>query len=52
MIIVYLLLCVQPEVVLTEEEKDIKAYLSEGDPLPLQILDTVIAPYWKQEPYK
>ncbi|KAL3052487.1 hypothetical protein OYC64_005101 [Pagothenia borchgrevinki] len=43
---------IEPEVVLTEEEKDIKAYLSEGDPLPLQILDTVIAPYWKQEPYK
>ncbi|KAF3849884.1 hypothetical protein F7725_019603 [Dissostichus mawsoni] len=43
---------IEPEVVLTEEEKAIKAYLSEGDPLSLQILDTVIAPYWKQEPYK
>ncbi|KAJ4928955.1 hypothetical protein JOQ06_004577 [Pogonophryne albipinna] len=43
---------IEPEVVLTEDEKAIKAYLSEGDPLPSQILDTVIAPYWKQEPYK
>ncbi|XP_063757950.1 adenylate kinase 9 [Eleginops maclovinus] len=43
---------IEQEMVLTEEEKAIKAYLSEGDPLPLQILDTVIAPYWKQEPYK
>ncbi|KAM7395370.1 hypothetical protein PAMA_006910 [Pampus argenteus] len=39
------------EVVLTDEEKAIKAYLSYGDPLTPHILDMVIAPYWKQEPY-
>lgn len=36
---------------LTDEEKVIKAYLSDGDPLTPQILDMVIEPYWKQEPY-
>nr|XP_040016288.1 adenylate kinase 9 isoform X3 [Gasterosteus aculeatus aculeatus] len=41
----------QQEVVLTDEEEAIKAYLSDGDPLTPQILDMVIAPYWKQEPY-
>ncbi|XP_044232196.1 adenylate kinase 9 isoform X1 [Thunnus albacares] len=39
------------EVVLTDEEKAIQAYLSDGEPLAPQILDMVIAPYWKQEPY-
>ncbi|XP_029281159.1 LOW QUALITY PROTEIN: adenylate kinase 9 [Cottoperca gobio] len=42
---------IEQEEVLTDEEKAIKAYLSDGDPLTPQILDTVIAPYWKQEPY-
>ncbi|XP_054474711.1 adenylate kinase 9 [Anoplopoma fimbria] len=41
----------EQEVVLTDEEKAIKAYLSDGDPLTPQILDMVIAPYWKEEPY-
>lgn len=41
----------QHEVVLTEDEKSIKAYLSDGDPLAPHILDMVIAPYWKKEPY-
>ncbi|XP_071335378.1 adenylate kinase 9 isoform X3 [Trachinotus anak] len=41
----------EQEVALTDEEIAIKAYLSDGDPLTPQILDTVIAPYWKQEPY-
>lgn len=36
---------------LTDEEKAIKAYLSDGEPLTPQILDMVIEPYWKQEPY-
>ncbi|XP_008299656.1 adenylate kinase 9 [Stegastes partitus] len=39
------------EVVLTDEEMAIKAYLSSGDPLNPQILDMVIATFWKQEPY-
>ncbi|XP_058469998.1 adenylate kinase 9 [Solea solea] len=41
----------EPKVVLTDEEMAIKAYLSNGDPLSPQVLDMVIAPYWKQEPY-
>nr|XP_046228264.1 adenylate kinase 9 [Scatophagus argus] len=41
----------EQEVELTDEEKAIKAYLSDGDPLSSQILDMVIRPYWKQEPY-
>lgn len=44
-------LCPQQEMLLTEE-KAIKAYLSDGDPLSPQILDMVVKPYWKQEPYK
>ncbi|XP_076612348.1 adenylate kinase 9 isoform X2 [Chaetodon auriga] len=41
----------EQEVILTDEEKAIKAYLSDGDPLSPQILDMVVRPYWKQEPY-
>ncbi|KAM8832237.1 adenylate kinase 9 isoform 2-T2 [Spinachia spinachia] len=40
------------EVVLTDEEEAIRAYLSDGDPLTPQTLDMVIAPFWKEEPYK
>ncbi|XP_026196504.1 adenylate kinase 9 isoform X2 [Anabas testudineus] len=39
------------EVELTDEEKAIKAYLSDGEPLTPEILNELIAPYWKQEPY-
>ncbi|KAK9531540.1 hypothetical protein VZT92_010959 [Zoarces viviparus] len=41
----------EQEVVLTVEEKAIKGYLSDRKPLTPQILDKVIAPLWKQEPY-
>ncbi|XP_034755966.1 adenylate kinase 9 isoform X5 [Etheostoma cragini] len=41
----------EQEVVLTDEEMAIKAYLSDGDPLTPEILDMIIAPYWNQEPY-
>lgn len=36
---------------MTEEEIAIKTYLSSGVPLSSEILDRVLAPYWKQEPY-
>ncbi|XP_024863203.1 adenylate kinase 9 isoform X2 [Kryptolebias marmoratus] len=39
------------DVSMTEEEMAIKAYLSSGDSLSPEILDMVITPYWKQEPY-
>ncbi|XP_026174949.1 adenylate kinase 9 isoform X2 [Mastacembelus armatus] len=41
----------EQEVVLTNEEMIIKAYLSDGDPLTPEVLDMLIAPYWKQEPF-
>ncbi|XP_029352962.1 adenylate kinase 9 [Echeneis naucrates] len=41
----------QDKIELTDEEMAIKAYLSDGNPLSPEILDMVIAPYWKQEPY-
>ncbi|CAL8315928.1 unnamed protein product [Lota lota] len=37
---------------LSEEEAAIKAYLSDGEPLPSEILDTVLALYWEQEPFR
>jgi len=40
------------EVILTEEEAAIKAYLSDGEPLPPEILDNVLALYWEQEPFR
>lgn len=43
--------CLQQDVVLTDEEKAIQAYLSDGDPLTPEILEMVIVPFWKQEPY-
>ncbi|XP_037541400.1 adenylate kinase 9 [Nematolebias whitei] len=39
------------DVSMTEEETAIKAYLSSGVQLSPEILDMVLAPYWKQEPY-
>lgn len=47
----FVFVCLQQEVDLTDEEKAIKAYLSDGETLPPQILDMVVASYWKQEPY-
>ncbi|XP_034555304.1 adenylate kinase 9 isoform X2 [Notolabrus celidotus] len=41
----------EQEEALTDEEEAIKAYLSDGEPLPPEILDNVIKPFWKQEPY-
>ncbi|KAK7907798.1 hypothetical protein WMY93_016410 [Mugilogobius chulae] len=41
----------EEEMVLTNDEKEIVAYLSDGEPLSPHILDMVLLPYWKQEPY-
>ncbi|XP_069014339.1 adenylate kinase 9 [Embiotoca jacksoni] len=41
----------EQEVLLTDEEMIIKAYLSGGEQLNSQILDMVILPFWKKEPY-
>lgn len=48
---VFACVCPQQEVKLTDEEVAIKAYLSDGEPLTPEILNKLIAPYWKQEPY-
>ncbi|XP_059368551.1 adenylate kinase 9 [Carassius carassius] len=40
------------EQALTDDEEAIKAYLQDGDPLPLEILEMVLLQWWNQEPYK
>ncbi|XP_014892275.1 adenylate kinase 9 isoform X1 [Poecilia latipinna] len=43
---------IDEEVFLTEDELVIKAYLADGEPLTNQVLDMVILPYFREEPYK
>ncbi|KAL7872074.1 hypothetical protein SRHO_G00070570 [Serrasalmus rhombeus] len=38
--------------VLTDEEEAIKSYLSDGEPLPQEIMEMVLPQLWNQEPYK
>ncbi|KAM6954065.1 adenylate kinase 9 [Aplochiton taeniatus] len=40
------------EEALTDEEEAIKAYLSDGEPLPDEIMETVLPLFWEKEPYK
>ncbi|XP_035277888.1 adenylate kinase 9 isoform X1 [Anguilla anguilla] len=40
------------EVVFTAEEEMIKSYLSEGQPLPPEVMDMVLPQWWEEEPYK
>ncbi|KAJ8397628.1 hypothetical protein AAFF_G00436270 [Aldrovandia affinis] len=40
------------EVVLTAEEEVIKSYLSDGEPLPPEVMDMVLPQWWEQEPYR
>ncbi|XP_028252479.1 adenylate kinase 9 isoform X2 [Parambassis ranga] len=42
----------EQEVALTDEEMNIKEYLCGEKPLYPEILDMVVTPFWKQEPYK
>lgn len=42
---------VQDKVELTDDEKQIVAYLSDGEPLSPHILEKVLISYWKQDPY-
>ncbi|XP_072307858.1 adenylate kinase 9-like [Eucyclogobius newberryi] len=42
---------VEEEVELTDDEKEIVAYLSDGELLSPHIMDMVLFPYWKQDPY-
>ncbi|XP_030055056.1 adenylate kinase 9 [Microcaecilia unicolor] len=40
------------EVVLTEDEEAIKTYLLEQEPLSPEILENIVAPWWKNEPIR
>ncbi|MBN3311086.1 KAD9 kinase, partial [Amia calva] len=40
------------ELALTDEEEAIKAYLSDGEPLPTEILDMVLPQWWDEEPFR
>ncbi|XP_076873527.1 adenylate kinase 9 isoform X2 [Brachyhypopomus gauderio] len=38
--------------VLTDEEEAIKSYLSDGEPLPQEIMEMILLKLWNEEPYK
>ncbi|KAM5165186.1 adenylate kinase 9 [Mantella aurantiaca] len=40
------------EIVLTVEEEAIKSYLSENEPLPIEVLDQVVTEWWTEEPFR
>ncbi|MBN3315008.1 KAD9 kinase, partial [Atractosteus spatula] len=40
------------EVTLTDEEEAIKSYLSDGNPLPQEILDMILPQWWEEEPFR
>ncbi|XP_078504661.1 adenylate kinase 9 isoform X3 [Lissotriton helveticus] len=40
------------EVVLTEDEEAIKSYLSTNEPLPAEVLDPIVSPWWTNEPFR
>ncbi|XP_066533319.1 adenylate kinase 9 [Hoplias malabaricus] len=42
----------EDKVVLTDEEEAIKTYLSDGEPLPQEIMEMVLPQLWNEEPYK
>ncbi|KAI1897614.1 hypothetical protein AGOR_G00085080 [Albula goreensis] len=40
------------EIVLTAEEEAIKSYLSNGEALPIEVMDMVLPQWWEEEPYR
>jgi adenylate/nucleoside-diphosphate kinase len=42
----------EEEVEFTEEEEAIKANLESDEPLPAEVLDTIIPAWWNKEPFK
>lgn len=36
----------------TEEEEAIKANLESDEPLPAEVLDTILPAWWNKEPFK
>lgn len=42
----------EEEVEYTEEEEAIKNNLESEEPLPAEVLDNILQPFWHKEPYK
>ncbi|XP_072537006.1 adenylate kinase 9 [Salminus brasiliensis] len=42
----------EEKLLLTDEEEAIKSYLSDGEPLPQEILEMVLLQLWNKEPYR
>ncbi|KAI4890937.1 hypothetical protein NFI96_033193 [Prochilodus magdalenae] len=42
----------EENLILTDEEEAIKSYLSDGEPLPQEVMEMVLPQLWNQEPYK
>lgn len=42
----------EEEIVFTEDEEAIKATLESNEPLPTELLDSIIKPWWTMEPYR
>ncbi|XP_075453717.1 adenylate kinase 9 isoform X2 [Ascaphus truei] len=40
------------EVILTNEEAAVKSYLVDSEPLPSELLDEIVAEWWKKEPFR
>ncbi|CAI9563138.1 unnamed protein product, partial [Staurois parvus] len=40
------------EVVLTVEEEAIKSYLTDNEPLPIEVLDEIVTEWWTKEPFR
>ena len=36
----------------TEDEEHIIQYLKEDEPLPAELLDKIVQPWWTEEPFK
>ena len=37
---------------MTSEEENIKAYLADGEPLTTELLDSIVKPWWTEEPFR
>ena len=37
---------------MTSEEENIKAYLVDGEPLTTELLDSIVKPWWTEEPFR
>jgi adenylate/nucleoside-diphosphate kinase len=42
----------EEEIEYTEEEDAIKSNLESEEPLPAEVLDNILQPFWQKEPFK